>query len=42
MQKRTTLAAAAGLVLALGAPLVASIPATAATAADGTGMPPCG
>lgn len=31
MQKRTTLAAAAGLVLALGAPLVASIPATAAT-----------
>lgn len=31
MQKRTTLAAAAGLVLALGAPLVASIPANAAT-----------
>jgi hypothetical protein len=32
MQKRTTLAAAAGLVLALGAPLVASIPANAAPA----------
>ncbi|NII41062.1 hypothetical protein E9228_001698 [Curtobacterium flaccumfaciens] len=31
MQKRTTLAAAAGLALALGAPLIASVPATAAT-----------
>ncbi|GAA1494095.1 hypothetical protein [Curtobacterium herbarum] len=30
MQKRTTLAAAAGLALALGAPLVASVPANAA------------
>jgi hypothetical protein len=32
MQKRTTLAAAAGLALALGAPFVASVPANAATA----------